>query len=473
MKALIEREVKLAPPENLDLTSLGGTRARARSFDSTYYDTAGRDLLRWGVTLRRRLERRKGAWQLKVPSGKARVELEFADAESPPGEVTALLVALTRRAPIEPVARLKTRRETVRVSRDGVHVADVVRDAVTVLDGEEIVGAFDEVEIELADGAEHDLEQLERALRDAGATDAGGPSKLARALGVPPGAVNGAPPPEETPAGILRQALRTQYERLVLHDPGTRTGLDPEDLHQFRVATRRLRAFLRAGSDLLDREWADETRAELKWLGGTLGVVRDQDVLIEHLRGEAGELDEVDRVALEALFAALDAEREAARAEFPATLDSDRYLVLLDRLGTEPPLRDDAGRTLTSIWRREYRRTRKAFRALGDDSADDELHAARIRVKRARYAAELAGPELGKKGAAFVDAAKELQDVLGAHQDAVVGEQVLRRLAPELPGAALAMGRLVDRERARRAEARAAWRPAWRELKRRARALDA
>ena len=47
--------------------------------------------------------------------------------------------------------------------------------------------------------------------------------------------------------------------------------------------------------------------------------------------------------------------------------------------------------------------------------------------------------------------------MLGAHQDAVVGEEVLRRLAPELPGAALAMGRLVDRERARRAEARAAW----------------
>ena len=55
--------------------------------------------------------------------------------------------------------------------------------------------------------------------------------------------------------------------------------------------------------------------------------------------------------------------------------------------------------------------------------------------------------------------------MLGAHQDAVVGEEVLRRLAPELPGAALAMGRLVDRERARRAEARAAWQAAWRELR--------
>src|SRR4029079_8789395 len=112
-------------------------------------------------------------------------------------------------------------------------------------------------------------------------------------------------------------------------------------------------------------------------------------------------------------------------------------LALLDRLEKGPALRGHPDVTPTEVWPREYRPARKALRALEDDSPDDELHAARIRVKRARYAAELAGPELGRKGAAFVEAAKELQDVLGAHQDAVVGEEVLRRLAPELPGAAL------------------------------------
>ena len=111
--------------------------------------------------------------------------------------------------------------------------------------------------------------------------------------------------------------------------------------------------------------------------------------------------------------------------------------------------------------------------ALGESPPDAELHASRIRVKRARYAAELALPELGEKGALYVDAAKEFQDIVGAHQDAVVGEDLLRRLAPELPGAALAMGRLVDRERARRAVARVVWRDAWERLDRRAKALGA
>ena len=50
-----------------------------------------------------------------------------------------------------------------------------------------------------------------------------------------------------------------------------------------RVATRRLRAFLRAGSELLDPEWSEPLRDELKWLGGALGPVRDLDVLVEHL----------------------------------------------------------------------------------------------------------------------------------------------------------------------------------------------
>jgi CHAD domain-containing protein len=60
-----------------------------------------------------------------------------------------------------------------------------------------------------------------------------------------------------------------------------------------------------------------------------------------------------------------------------------------------------------------------------------------------------------------------LQDVLGEHQDSVVAEERLRALAHEAPSdQALAAGRLVERERSRRANARAQWRKAWRQLER-------
>ncbi len=49
--------------------------------------------------------------------------------------------------------------------------------------------------------------------------------------------------------------------------------------------------------------------------------------------------------------------------------------------------------------------------------------------KRARYAAELAGPVLGKKTKNSITRYQDLQDILGEHQDAVVAVDLLRRLA--------------------------------------------
>lgn len=57
------------------------------------------------------------------------------------------------------------------------------------------------------------------------------------------------------------------------------------------------------------------------------------------------------------------------------------------------------------------------------------MHKARKSSKRARYAAELAQPELGKKDAKrVVGKYKGLQDNLGEHQDSIVAADLLRRL---------------------------------------------
>ena len=92
------------------------------------------------------------------------------------------------------------------------------------------------------------------------------------------------------------------------------------------------------------------------------------------------------------------------------------------------------------------------------------LHDLRKRGKRARYAYELAG------ASTVVKRAKALQDVLGEHQDSTVAEDRLRTLSRDAPpDQALAAGRLVERERELRAQARASWRGVWRRLERAAR----
>jgi CHAD domain-containing protein len=223
-----------------------------------------------------------------------------------------------------------------------------------------------------------------------------------------------------------------------------------------RVATRRLRAFQRAGSELLDPAWSDSVRDELKWLGGALGTVRDLDVLVEHLTAEVESLGG-DRAQGRKLLRSLERSRRTARSRLVALLDSDRYFALLDTL--EQPVATIADSpTLEEIHAAEHKRLRKAVKTLDGASADEELHAVRIHVKRARYAAELSG------AGAYVTAAKALQDVLGEHQDAVVAAERLRGLATRMPDAALAAGRLIEREHVRTLRGRDEWRSAWKKL---------
>ena len=364
-----------------------------------------------------------------------------------------------------PVARLRTRRETVRV--DGV---EVVHDTVSVLDGQRVARRFREVEAELVGGDEKTLRRLEKQLRRAGA----GPSdefrpKLYQALDLAvPATVE--PTRGIAPGAALGLALAEQVRRLLLHDPGVRLGSDPEELHQMRVATRRLRAFLRAGRPLLGPAWSEPLRDEVGWLGRALGPARDLDVLMERLEDDVTAVgDDVD--AIGGLLAELSAERESARRVVVDVLSSDRYLALLDRLdGVAQPALSGDETPLRGVWRAEWRRTRKALSAIDVGSTDAELHAGRIRVKRARYAAELAAHELRKPGRAFVEAAKELQDVLGDHQDAVVAEARIQEWGARSSDAAVA-DRLVEREQARKVEARAAWPKAWNTLRKAAKPL--
>lgn len=453
----LERELKLVPGDAFALPALGRELA-PRTFVSSYFDAEDLRLARRGVTLRHRLEDGVGAWQLKLPRGASRVELEASGPPArPPVELVGLLVAHLRGAELTRIARLRTRRRTLVV--DG---AEIVDDAVAVLDGQRIASRFRELEIELTGGDEETLARLERELVAAGADPGAWTPKLLRALGLAPeDAVAGR---VETPADVLPAALVEQHDRLLAHDPGTRLGTDPEDLHQLRVATRRARAFLRAARPLLDPDWAEPLRAELGWLGAALGPARDLDVLLEHLRADPAS------AALPGLVESLADEREAAYADVLTALSDARYLALLDRLETaEPQLRSRADQTLASLWRDEWRRTRRAFAALGPGSADEELHAARIKVKRARYAAELAGPELGGNGERFVAAAKRLQDVLGEHQDASVAEARVEAWAADDETRRAAAKPLIEHQRARRREARKDWPKAWKRLEKRGR----
>jgi CHAD domain-containing protein len=485
----VEREVKLAAWGGFSLPDLFGvvenvaSRPLAeRRLDALYYDTRDLRLARAGVSLRHRTGD-EPPWTVKLPEGDRgpvmnRREIPFhgPQGEIPP-QAAALVRAYTRTAPLVPVARLKTRRTGVELVVDDQKVAEVVDDEVSVYHGRRLASRFREVEVEIEPEAPPGLlAAVIGRLRAAGAGDADGTAKVARALG--PRAQG---PPDHAPivlearactGDVIRAALTSGLNRMVAHDPGVRLGDDPEDVHQARVGTRRLRSDLRTFRPLLDREWLGGLREEAGWFAGLLGAVRDAEVLMERLEGQASTLAKEDAAGVALLVRRLADDREAARAHLLEAMNAPRYGELLDRLtvaaaapvaAMDADLGQDAQDVLPALVGRLWRRLRKAVRALPETPADEELHAVRILAKHTRYAAEAAAPVMGKRASAFAQAVAGVQTVLGDHQDACVTEDWLRYSLGSVAGPeeAMLVGQLIGLQRAEAHDRRAAWPKAW------------
>jgi len=485
-----EREVKLTVPAEFDLPPLtdpGGdvfaTTPEMVLLDATYYDAEDLRLGRAGVTLRHRDD----GWTLKLPAPAeegllSRDEHSFAGpAGAPPDAAVDLVRAYLRAAELAPVARLRTTRWRVPLhDAEGKPVAEVVDDHVE-LDESDPPVLFREVEIELADSASegHRAVLLAR-LRAAGAGPPDPTPKLVRALGpratAPPDIVV---PTVDQPTVelIVRHAIASSVAKLVAHDPGVRLGGHPEDLHQARVASRRLRSHLRTFQPLVDEAWARGLADELRWLGDVLGGVRDADVLLERLEAKTMRLPPVDRPPSEKLLDVLRADRDRRRGQVLTALRGDRYLELLEQLvlaARRPRLLlriddDDDREVLRNLVRRPWAQLRDAVDAFSEVPTDAELHEARIKAKRLRYAAEAVEPAFGRDARNFARAITELQDVLGSHQDAVVAGEWLRRTATRAHDEAsgFAAGQLAALELNDSQRSRDAWSAAWKRASRR------
>lgn len=417
---------------------------------ATYLDTADLRLAGARITLRYRSGDDVTGWHLKLPAGKdTRDEIQVRtgvldEPGPPPAELAGLLRSITRGAPLEPVAELRTSRRVLRwTDAGGGDLLEVTDDRVSARvlpDGPD--NAWREIEVEL--GAEGDLRLLKKAdavLRKSGVRPSASSSKLARALGdrIPrqPAPDRGA---KATAGDVVVAYLREQAAAIRRYDVEVRRDSD-DAVHQLRVATRRARSALQAYGKLIDREQTRRLTDELKWLAGVAGEARDLEVLRDRFATAVAAQPPVNVLGpVKARLTVWFAPREAAaRTRLLEALDGARYLDLLDALDAlvaDPPFTaraaEPARRELPRQLARSFRRMEKHMdRAEGLTGAarDLELHEGRKAAKRLRYATEAAEPALGGAAGKLISHTKKVQEVLGEHQDAVVAAPVLREIA--------------------------------------------
>ncbi|MFI6334518.1 CHAD domain-containing protein [Streptomyces sp. NPDC050535] len=459
--------------------------------DATYYDTADQRLAAASLTLRRRTGGEDAGWHLKIPvSEGVRDEIRAPLSDDLPGSLTGLLRSRVRDTELVPLVRLRTARD-VRHLRDdsGALLAEVSLDRVRAerLSGGEGTAEWTEIEVELADdGDPAFLDKVEKKLRKAGLARSTSASKLAKALGETGEKRASSPQPPKSPetAGdhVLAYVL-AQRDAIVELDPAVRRDLH-DSVHSMRVATRRMRSTFRSFGKVLDRTVTDPIAVELKWLAGELGVDRDQEVLTERLTRAVDNLpgDLLVGPVRARLGTWSDARRGGSRRDLIAVLDGPRYLDLLaalDAVVTDPPFlkgaAGDPSQVIAKAVRKDFEKVSDLIgealdRPTGADR-DLAMHEARKKAKRTRYAAEAAGPALGKPAKDLIRSMKSLQTLLGDHQDSVMAREAVLDLGARAHAAgesAFTYGVLYGREEQRATAAETALPETWQAVERQA-----
>ena len=343
------------------------------------------------------------------------------EPDDPPAEAEATAEAEAPEPAHDPVAEIEAaiaKDEQAAVEEDLLDEPIHDEDS---LDAE--LGGIDEAEIAIAGGPELAVGDL---VDEAAAAD----TKLV--VGKTAGVTA-----EDHVAEAGRKVLRFHLARMLAREPGTRMGVDLEELHGMRVATRRQRAAWRVFGDSFRRKRTRRYRSGLREIGARLGAVRDLDVLLEAADHYRKDLSITDQRALEPLLADWRGHRDDALVLLTRELDSEGYqrwvedyreFVRTDGAAVLPVgpvqahrVRDTAP---SAIWA-AYQQVR-AYEPVLRWADIETLHELRIAAKWLRYSLEFVREALGPESAPLIARVTALQDHLGLMHDADVAASMAR-----------------------------------------------
>jgi CHAD domain-containing protein len=429
----------------------------------TYLDTDDWRIHRAGFALRIRSESGKSEATLKsLHSASAEVAdrrelsetMENSESESIQqsiGPVGTRVHAVSGAHALLPLFEVRTSRQRFAIRREdeAKQLGEIALDETVISRPHgEPQTSMQRVEVEALTEAHEPLQSLVKTLRSDCALKAASDTKYSQGLksvGLAP-----APAPEFTPTAVDASMsivevalanLRRYLSAWHLHEPGARLGDNPEELHDLRVAARRLDAILRQFRSSLPASFL-RIRPTLKIVLRALGDSRDLDVALSELKTFSRELPKSDRDSVEPLKRHLVSERGRARARMLSVLDSASVQKDLQELtslltahsaASQQSSPELALNVAPELIRRRYRKVRKGADLLTSDSSIEAYHEVRGYVKKLRYALEAVAVLYGKPADEMLRTLRRWQEKLGVQQDAAVASRRLKALASAPP----------------------------------------
>jgi CHAD domain-containing protein len=437
-------------------------RSTLQIFD-TYLDTDDWRIHRAGFALRIRSESGRAEATLKsLRSASAEIAdrrelsetLENSQSESlrhSIGPVGTRVHAVSGAHALLPLFEVRTSRQRFAIRREdeAQQLGEIALDETVISRPHgEPQTSMQRVEVEALTEAHEPLQSLVKTLRSDCALEAASDTKYSQGLksvGLAPG-----PAPEFAPTAVdasmvivevVLANLRRYLSAWYLHEPGARLGDNPDELHDLRVAGRRLDAILRQFRSSLPVAFL-RIRPTLKKVLRALGDARDLDVALSELETFGRKLPAADRESVEPLKQHLVSERGRARARMLSVLDSvsvqKNFQKLTSLLAAPSAASQQSPAELTrnvapELIRQRYRKVRKGADLLTSDSSMEAYHEVRGRVKKLRYALEAVAVIYGKPADEMLRALRRWQEKLGVQQDAAVASRRLKALASAPP----------------------------------------
>lgn len=244
----------------------------------------------------------------------------------------------------------------------------------------------------------------------------------------------------EAASSILLKLMETMSRNV----GGVVNDTDVEFLHDFRVASRRIRSAVSQIKGVFPEEDALRMKRDFASIGKLTNKLRDLDVLLLARQDCEEAVPEELRPGLASFFKSLEARRAAEFAKLSAELSAPgraktlrRWIEYLESSASLPRQANSSRQVerLAGLFiLKRLKRVLKSADRLDERSPDVEMHALRIECKKLRYLLEFFGPLFESRGVdKLLGRLKRLQDFLGGLNDLSVQQRFLSESLSRLP----------------------------------------